>query len=219
VSEGFTGGGGRAYDGQADEGRGYEGHADDAHADEAHTDTRPALSQVVLPLLKGVLYREDDLTTWGALIDLQAQVRDYVAVLQLDLVIDEAEGYAFLRSRRDDDVLARARQGARLGLVGPQPLDAEHGQPGGQCGRQRGIEFLGSRLTCRDRLAVHQAGVGAPLRVRRCVDEVEQVPGVRGFASCSPASRSVRGWRAVTSVTARDPAAARERRCRWNCST
>lgn len=74
----------------------------DVH-DEAQTDARPALSQVVLPLLKGVLYREDDLTTWGALIDLQAQVRGYVSVLQLDLVIDEAEGYAFLRSRRDDE--------------------------------------------------------------------------------------------------------------------
>lgn len=79
------------------------GHAYEDHADDAHIDARPALSQVVLPLLKGVLYREDDLTTWGALIELQAQVREYVAVLQLDLVIDEAEGYAFLRSRRDDE--------------------------------------------------------------------------------------------------------------------
>jgi hypothetical protein len=30
---------------------------------------------------------------------LQARVRDYVAVLNLELVLDEAEGYAFLRSR------------------------------------------------------------------------------------------------------------------------
>jgi len=30
---------------------------------------------------------------------LQALVRDYVAVLALDLVLDEAEGYAFLRAR------------------------------------------------------------------------------------------------------------------------
>jgi len=74
----------------------------DAETDAA-TDARASLSRVVLPLLKGVAYREDDLTTWGALIDLQAQVREYVSVLQLDLVIDEAEGYAFLRSRRDDE--------------------------------------------------------------------------------------------------------------------
>lgn len=77
----------------------------DADTDLA-TEARASLSRVVLPLLKGVLYREDDLTTWGALIDLQAQVREYVAVLHLDLVIDEAEGYAFLRSRRDEEAAA-----------------------------------------------------------------------------------------------------------------
>jgi hypothetical protein len=52
-----------------------------------------------VPLLKGVLYREDEAALWSALLSLQARVRDYVAVLGLDLVLDEAEGYAFLRSR------------------------------------------------------------------------------------------------------------------------
>jgi len=60
------------------------------------------LSSVVVPLLKGVLYREDNPEVWGALLRLQASVRDYVAVLGLELMLDEAEGYAFLRSRRDD---------------------------------------------------------------------------------------------------------------------
>lgn len=89
MSDGIPGSGG---------GRGHEREAGAGHAG-----AQPALSQVVLPLLKGVLYREDDPTVWGALIDLQAQVRDYVSVLQLGLVIDEAEGYAFLRSHRDDE--------------------------------------------------------------------------------------------------------------------
>jgi hypothetical protein len=57
------------------------------------------LSSLVIPLLKGVLYRDDDASLWSALLDLQARVRDYVAVLNLELVLDEAEGYAFLRSR------------------------------------------------------------------------------------------------------------------------
>jgi hypothetical protein len=57
---------------------------------------------VLVPLLKGVLYREDDLPRWSALLDLQARVRDYVAVLGLELTLDEAEGYAFLRSRNQD---------------------------------------------------------------------------------------------------------------------
>ena len=57
------------------------------------------LSTVVVPLLKGVLYREEDAHLWAALLTLQARVRDYVAVLVLELVLDEAEGYAYLRSR------------------------------------------------------------------------------------------------------------------------
>lgn len=60
------------------------------------------LSSVVVPLLKAVLYREDNPELWGSLLNLQAGVRDYVAVLGLDLMLDEAEGYAFLRSRQED---------------------------------------------------------------------------------------------------------------------
>ncbi|MCQ8105889.1 DUF4194 domain-containing protein [Methylomonas sp. SURF-2] len=58
------------------------------------------LSGVVIPLLKGVLYQENDAALWGTLLNLQARVRDYVAVLGLELVLDEAESYAFLRSRQ-----------------------------------------------------------------------------------------------------------------------
>lgn len=61
------------------------------------------LSSVVVPLLKGVLYREDNPGLWDALVHLQASVRDYVAILGLELMFDEAEGYAFLRSRQSED--------------------------------------------------------------------------------------------------------------------
>ena len=61
------------------------------------------LTSLVVPLLKGVLYREEDPHPWTALFKLQARVRDYVAVLGLELVLDEGEGYAFLRSRWVDD--------------------------------------------------------------------------------------------------------------------
>ena len=60
-----------------------------------------ALPSVVIPLLRGVLYQESDSALWSTLLELQARVRDYVAVLGLELMIDEAEGYAFLRSRPD----------------------------------------------------------------------------------------------------------------------
>ena len=61
------------------------------------------LTSIVVPLLKSVLYRDEDPQAWAALLKLQARVRDYVAVLALDLVLDEAEGYAFLRSRTQPD--------------------------------------------------------------------------------------------------------------------
>ena len=57
------------------------------------------LSTLAVVLLKGVIYQENDASLWNALVNLQARVRDYVAVLNLDLVFDEAEGYAFLRAR------------------------------------------------------------------------------------------------------------------------
>lgn len=59
------------------------------------------LSTLLIGLLKSVLYREGDERQWAALLNLQARVRDYVAVLNLELVLDEAEGYAFLKSRAD----------------------------------------------------------------------------------------------------------------------
>lgn len=80
----------------------------------------PALSAVVIPLLKGVIYRETDAASWHALTTLQTTVRDYVAVLALELVLDESEGYAFLRSKpaaEDDDNAARVPR-----LIARRPL-------------------------------------------------------------------------------------------------
>ena len=65
--------------------------------------SQPDLTRLVVPLLKGVQYREDDAAQWAALLQLQARVRDYVAVLALDLVVDEAEGYAFVRAQPVDE--------------------------------------------------------------------------------------------------------------------
>lgn len=70
----------------------------------------PDLSVLLIGLLKGVQYRAQDEGQWSALLNLQARVRDYVAVLNLELVLDEAEGHAFLKSRpepADDDPAPR----------------------------------------------------------------------------------------------------------------
>jgi hypothetical protein len=61
-------------------------------------DHEPILGHVVIPLLKGVVYRDNDEKRWQQLTALQLQIRDYVSVLGLELYLDEAEGYAFLRS-------------------------------------------------------------------------------------------------------------------------
>ncbi|MHB0764823.1 DUF4194 domain-containing protein [Stutzerimonas sp. NM35] len=62
----------------------------------------PELSALLIGLFKGVLYREDDAPAWQQLSDQQAAVRDYIGVLGLELILDEAEGYAYLRQRQED---------------------------------------------------------------------------------------------------------------------
>lgn len=63
----------------------------------------PNLSVVVTQMMKGVIYRDAHESQWRQLLALQPQVRDYVAVIGLTVVVDESEGYAFLRSRPDLD--------------------------------------------------------------------------------------------------------------------
>lgn len=87
---------------------------------ESNGSPAPDLSALVINLLKNVLYRDADERLWAALLNLQARVRDYVAVLNLDLVLDEAEGYAFLKSRPELD---EDQPGPRLPrLVARRPL-------------------------------------------------------------------------------------------------
>ncbi|WP_198047128.1 DUF4194 domain-containing protein [Kutzneria sp. 744] len=61
------------------------------------------LPLVVTHLMKGVVYADSHEKVWRHLLPLQAQVRDYVGVMGLTVVIDEAEGYAFLRSKLDNE--------------------------------------------------------------------------------------------------------------------
>ncbi|MBT2596274.1 DUF4194 domain-containing protein [Arthrobacter sp. ISL-72] len=70
---------------------------------ETESRTPEELPAVVTRLFKGVLYSETDEKVWQSLLGLTSHVRDYVAVLGLDLILDESEGYAFLRSREDPD--------------------------------------------------------------------------------------------------------------------
>jgi Domain of unknown function (DUF4194) len=61
------------------------------------------LPLAVTSLMKGVVYRDNQPEVWRHVVQLQAQVRDHVAVLGLMVIVDETEGYAFLRSLPDDE--------------------------------------------------------------------------------------------------------------------
>ncbi len=63
------------------------------------TDPQPdALSRVIISLLKGVVYMADDPKLWQLVMQLQTRIRDYVSVMGLTLMLDEAEGYAWLHT-------------------------------------------------------------------------------------------------------------------------
>jgi len=64
---------------------------------------RNKLGNVLVPLMKGIVYEEADTKRWESLLVLQSRVQDHVSVLGLELILDEAEGYAFLCSRESDD--------------------------------------------------------------------------------------------------------------------
>jgi hypothetical protein len=53
--------------------------------------------------MKGPLYRDSHEKFWGLLLGERNNVSDYVAVLGLSVVVDETEGYAYLRSQPADD--------------------------------------------------------------------------------------------------------------------
>ena len=55
-----------------------------------------AYSGVLIRLLRGAVY-SDDRDSWEALITHEYDVRQYLGVIGLDLVINEGEGFAFLR--------------------------------------------------------------------------------------------------------------------------
>lgn len=73
-------------------------------------DSPAELATVLIQLFKGVLYRDQQEALWQQLMTLQNRVRDYVRVLSLELALDEAEGYAYLRqtdAQEDEAPLSR----------------------------------------------------------------------------------------------------------------
>jgi hypothetical protein len=72
------------------------------------TPEESAVATTVIRLMRGVLYRESDEDTWLTLSRHGAAVRDHFATIGVDVVVDDAEGYTYLRTHEDgDDPLPR----------------------------------------------------------------------------------------------------------------
>ena len=79
-----------------------------------------SLSPVLIALYKGVLYQEQKPELWQALLTLKPRVQDHAAPLGLQLLVDEAEGYAYFRQRpagQDEPELPRLVQRRQLGYA------------------------------------------------------------------------------------------------------
>ena len=79
-----------------------------------------SVSAVLIALFKGVLYQDQRADLWQTLLQLQAKVRDHASVFGLELVLDEAEGFAYLRQRpaaADGEELPRLVQRRQLGFA------------------------------------------------------------------------------------------------------
>jgi Domain of unknown function (DUF4194) len=60
----------------------------------------PDFSAALIALMCGIVDREDHPAMWQRLLDLRPRVTEYVAAMGLELIVDEAEGYGYLRQRK-----------------------------------------------------------------------------------------------------------------------
>jgi hypothetical protein len=61
------------------------------------------ISQVVIHLMKGILYKEDKPKVWETMERYQSSVRDYLSVINLNLEIYENDGFAYLMSKEQEE--------------------------------------------------------------------------------------------------------------------
>lgn len=62
-----------------------------------------AIGSAIIRLMQGVIYREIDEDTWLTLDRFGAGVRDHFATIGVEVVVDDTEGYAYLRTRPDGE--------------------------------------------------------------------------------------------------------------------
>ena len=75
--------------------------------------------KVLINLLQGVLYQNEQTELWMQLLNRRAELQDYVSIIGLQLIVDEAEGYAYLRQ---NSVAENEEQNALPRLIQKRPL-------------------------------------------------------------------------------------------------
>lgn len=66
------------------------------------TPEEQAVATAIIRLMRGVAYRETDEDAWSTLVRYGPAVRDHFATIGVEVVVDDTEGYAYLRSQDDD---------------------------------------------------------------------------------------------------------------------
>lgn len=118
---------------------------------ESPAQSEPQLPPVLVALFRGVLYRDQHAAQWQDMLRLEGRVRDQAALFGLELILDEADGYAFLRQRPTEE-----GEESPPRLVPRRPLSYP-------------VSLLLALL--RKKLAEHDAGGGDP----RLILEREQI--------------------------------------------
>ena len=67
-----------------------------------HNETED-LSQVVIHLMRGILYKEDKPKVWQSMELAEGPVRDYLSTINLDLHIYDSDGFAYLQSKEPEE--------------------------------------------------------------------------------------------------------------------
>lgn len=71
------------------------------------TEEETAVATTIIELMRGVIYREAHEVAWSTLDRQPGAVRDHFQTIGVQVVIDETEGYAYLRSEEAEEESAQ----------------------------------------------------------------------------------------------------------------
>jgi hypothetical protein len=131
------------------------------------------LPNVLIALMKNILERESAPVLWQGLLAHQVRVRDHVGVIGLDLVLDEAEGHAYLRQKPQVEgepelprLVTRRQLGFSLSLILAllRKKLAEHDAMSGE------VRFVVSKADIFDMVRLFLPATGNEARLKDRVD-------------------------------------------------